>query len=160
MLPSTLHLMWHMHLRTLKLQWEDAFTRNTLFDLWLWSWLQCHMKCCLSTLNLMWPMHRLQILKLLLPKLYEEVPLQDTKRQPVPSIWCDLCVYRVWSCYVQRFRRRYNYKKCDGRTDGRTDSRTDARTDERRTEFGTKKIYPIFLTKTFEASYLWKEDLH
>ena len=33
-------------------------------------------------------------------------------------------------------------------TDGRTDRQTDARTDGRRTDFGTKLINPIFLTKT------------
>ena len=32
------------------------------------------------------------------------------KRCPVPSKSCDLCTCKVWSCYVQRFRRRYNYK--------------------------------------------------
>ena len=31
---------------------------------------------------------------------------------------CDLCICKVWSCYIQRFRKRYNYKKHDGRTDG------------------------------------------
>ena len=106
-----------------------------------------------STLDIMWPMHR-QNLKLLLPKVYEEMHLQEntlfdlwlwpwgqghTKCHPVPSTSCDLCIYKVWSCYVQRFRRRYNYKKLDGRTD--------ARTDGWRTDFGTKLIYPIFLTK-------------
>ena len=35
----------------------------------------------------------------------------------------------------------------DGRTDAQTDGQTDGRTDGRRTDFGTKLIYPIFLTK-------------
>ena len=35
----------------------------------------------------------------------------------------------------------------DGRTDAQTDGQTDGRTDGRRTNFGTKLIYPIFLTK-------------
>ena len=110
-----------------------------------------------STLDIMWSMHR-QNLKLLLPKVYEEMHLQEntlfdlwpwpwgqghTKCHPVPSTSCDLRIYKVWSCYVQQFRRRYNYKKRDGRTDRRTDGRTDGR----RTDFGTKLIYPIFLTK-------------
>ena len=30
---------------------------------------------------------------------------------PVPSSSCDLCSYKVWNCYVLRFRRRYIYKK-------------------------------------------------
>ena len=62
-----------------------------------------------------------------------------TKCHPVPSTSCDLCIYKIWSCYVQLFRRRYNYKK--------RDRRTDIRTDGRQTDFGTKLIYPIFLTK-------------
>ena len=92
-----------------------------------------------STLDIMWPMHR-QNLKLLLPKVYEEMHLQkktlfdlwpwpwgqgDMKCHPVPSSSCDLCIYKVWGCYVLRFRRRYNYKKRDWRTDRRTDGRTD-----------------------------------
>ena len=52
------------------------------------------------------------------------------KCHPVPSTSCDLCTYKVWSCYVQRFRRRYNYKKRDGRTDRRTDGQTHGRTDD------------------------------
>ena len=57
------------------------------------------------------------------------------------STSCDLCICKVWSCYVKRFWRRYNYKKRDGRTDRQTDTR--------RTDFGTKLIYPIFLTIEF-----------
>ena len=119
---------WHhvtMHRQNLKLLlWkvyeEMHLQENTLFDLWPWPWGQGHTKC-----------------------------------HPVPSTSCDLCTYKVSSCYVQRFRRRYNYKKRDGRTDRQTDARTDrrtdgqtdGRTDGRRTDFGTKLIYPIFLTK-------------
>ena len=44
------------------------------------------------------------------------------KCQPRPSTSCVQCVCRVWSCYVQRFRRGYNYKKHDGRTDIQTDN--------------------------------------
>ena len=67
----------------------------------------------------------------------------------VLSTTCDLCICRVWSCYVQWFRRRYNYKKRDVRTDGRTNWR--------RAELATKLIYPIFLTKlhTFNGSELF-----
>ena len=52
------------------------------------------------------------------------------KCHPVPSTSCDLCTYKVSSCYVQRFRRRYNYKKRDGRTDRQTDGQTHGRTDD------------------------------
>ena len=34
-----------------------------------------------------------------------------TKCCPVPSTSCDLLTYKVWSCYVLPFRRRYIYKK-------------------------------------------------
>ena len=34
-----------------------------------------------------------------------------TKCCPVPSTSCDLFSYKVWSCYVEPLRRRYNYKK-------------------------------------------------
>ena len=34
-----------------------------------------------------------------------------TKCCPVPSTLCDLFSYKVWSCYVKRFRRRCIYKK-------------------------------------------------
>ena len=145
MLLSTIHIMWPMHLRTLKLlcpmvQEEMQFQVNTLFDR-----DPGHMKCCLvpstscdlctgkiwscyfqkfmrrciykkihyltsslgsrshevlpSTLDIMWPMHR-QNLKFLLPKVYEEMHLQEntifhTKWHPVPSSSCDLCIYKV-----------------------------------------------------------------
>ena len=187
MLPSSIHIMWPMHLQTLKLLCpmvqKTHLQKNTLFDLdpkvkvtWsvalyplhyvtyaqakfevavsksLWDvftrkyiiWpltltlgSRSH-KTSPSTLDIMWPMHR-RNLKLLLPKVYEEMHLQEktlfelwpwpwgqghTKCHPVPSISCDLCIYKVRGCYVQRFRRRYNYKKRDGRTDRRTDRRT------------------------------------
>ena len=34
-----------------------------------------------------------------------------TKHCPVPSTSCDHCTCKVWSCYVQRLRRRCIYKK-------------------------------------------------
>ena len=55
-----------------------------------------------------------------------------TKCWPVPSTACDLCSYKIWSCYGQQFRRRYNYKKPHSLMDKQTD-------------FGTKFIYPFFL---------------
>ena len=71
-----------------------------------------------STLDIMWPMQR-QNLKLLLPKVYEEMHLQGntllgqghTKSHPVPSKSCDLCTGKIWSCYFQKFMRRCIYKK-------------------------------------------------
>ena len=68
-----------------------------------------------STLDIMWPMQR-QNLKLLLPKVNEEMRLQEntlfdlwpwtwgqghTKHLPVPSTSCDLCTGKIWSCYFQ-----------------------------------------------------------
>ena len=78
-----------------------------------------------STLCIMWPMHR-QNLKLLFPKVYEEMRLQEntlfdlwpwpwgqghTKPHPVPSKSYDLCTGKIWSCYFQKFMRRWIYKK-------------------------------------------------
>ena len=140
-----------------KTLWGDVFSRKyIIWPLTLTLGSRSH-ETSPSTLDIMWPMHR-QNLKLLLLKVYEEMHLQENtlfdlwpwpwgqghmKCHPVPSTSCDLCTYKVWSCYVQRFRRRYNYKKRDGRTDRQTHGRTDGR----RTDFGTKLIYPIFLTK-------------
>ena len=123
---------------TSKTLWGDAFSRKyIIWPLTLTLGSRSH-KTSPSTLDIMWPMHR-QNLKLLLPKVYEEMHLQEntlfdlwpwpwgqghTKCLPVPSTSCDLCTYKVWSCYVQPFRRRYNYKKCDGRTDRQTHGRT------------------------------------
>ena len=117
--------------------WGDAFTRKyIIWPLTMTSGSRSH-KTSPSTLDIMWPMHR-QNLKLLLPKVYEEMHLQEktlfdpwpwgqghTKSHPVPSTSCDLCIYKVWGCYVQLFRRRYNYKKHDGRMARQTDAWTD-----------------------------------
>ena len=78
-----------------------------------------------STLYIMWSI-QLQSLKFLGLTVYEEIHLQvntlfdfwpwpwgqgHTKCCPVPSTSCELCTYRVWSCYVNMFRRRSIYKK-------------------------------------------------
>ena len=123
---------------TSKTLWGDVFSRK--YIIWpstLTLGSRSH-ETSPSTLDIMWPMHR-QNLKLLLRKVYEEMHLQENtlfdlwpwpwgqghmKCHPVPSTSCDLCTYKVSSCYVQRFRRRYNYKKRDGRTDRQTDART------------------------------------
>ena len=78
-----------------------------------------------STLVIMWPIHR-QNLKLLLPKVDEEMHLQENtlfdlwpltwgqghmKRHPVPLTSYDLCTGKFWSCYFQKFMRRCIYKK-------------------------------------------------
>ena len=52
---------------------------------------------------------------------YLTFDLDYTKHRPVPSTLCDLCICKVYSCYIQWFRRRYNYKKPDRRTDTWTD---------------------------------------
>ena len=123
----------------------DAFTRK--FNIWpltLTLGSRSH-KMLPSTLYIMWPI-QLQSLKLLRLTVKEEIQLQEntifdlwpwpwgqghTKCRPVPSTSCDLFIYKVWSCYLQWFRRRYIYKKRDGRTYARTDRRTDGRTDRR-----------------------------
>ena len=112
----------------------DAFTRK--FNIWpltLTLGSRSH-KMLPSTLYIMWPI-QLQSLKLLCLTVKEEIQLQEntifdqgqghTKCRPVPSTSCDLFTYKVWSSYLQWFRRRYIYKKRDGRTYARTDRRTD-----------------------------------
>ena len=151
---------------------EDGFTRK--YIIWPWPWCQGHTNCC-----------------------------------PVAYTSYDLCTCKLWSCYVQWFRRRRIYKKIHyltltprsrshevlpstlyimwpmrmakfevatskslwgdaftrkdiiwpltltlgedtitrNVTVGRTDRQTHGRTEGRRTDFGTKLIYPIFLTK-------------
>ena len=54
----------------------------------------------------------------------------------VSTTLCDLYICKVWSCYIQWFRRRYNYEKNDRQMLWWTDRRW--------TDFGTKLIYPIF----------------
>ena len=155
-LPSTLNIMRPIHRPNLKLLLpnnvlevatstfgEMRFQENTLFDLWPWPWGQGHKNVAQYSWNhvtyaqakfevatskslwgdaftrkyIIWPW----------PWPWDQA---HTKCHPVPSTSCDLCTYKVSSCYVQRFRRRYNYKKRDGRTDRQTDRRTDARTDD------------------------------
>ena len=145
MLASTLHIMWPMHLRSLKLlcpMVKEKMHLQEIHYLTLTLGSSSH-EVLPSTLDIMWPMH-MQNLKLLLPKVYKEMRLQEnklsdpwpwgqghTKCHPVPFTSCDLPIDKVWSCYVQRFRRRYNYTKLDGPTDGR------------RIDFGTKLIYSM-----------------
>ena len=131
MLPSTIHIMWPMHLYTLKLlcpvvQEKIHLQENTFFDLGVFDLdlgSRSH-EVLPSTLNIMWPMHR-QNLKLLLPKHYEEMRFQENtlfdpwpwgqghmKRCPVPLTSCDLCTGKIWSCsfeslYGDAFTRKY-----------------------------------------------------
>ena len=103
----------------------EGFTRK--FNIWsltLALGSRSH-KMLPSTLYIMWPI-QLQSLKLLGLTIKEEIHLQEntlfdlwpwpwgqghTKCCPVPSTSCDLFSYKVWSCYVERFRRRCIYKK-------------------------------------------------
>ena len=92
---------------TSKSLWGDAFTRKYIFWPMTLTLGSRSYEMSPSTLYIMWSMH-LQSLKLLRPMVKEEIQLQET-----------------W----------------------RTDGQTHGRTDGRRTDFGTKLIYPIFLTK-------------
>ena len=69
-----------------------------------------------STLYIMWPMHIATSNSLRGGAFTRKYilwpwPWSHMKRCPVPSTLCDLCTCKVWSCYIQRFRRRYIYKK-------------------------------------------------
>ena len=120
--------------------------------------------------TLMWSF-QLQSLKLLRQSVKEEIHLQEntlfdlwpwpwgqghTKYHTVLSTSCDLLTYKVWSCYLLRFRRRNIYKKRDGRTHIRTHGRTDGR----RTDFDTKLLYPFFLKKKASITMLWLKNTY
>ena len=146
--PSTLYIMWSMHLQSLKLLrptvQEMHLQENTFFDLWPWHRGQDHMKCCpvtptscdLCTCQV-WSCYIQQFRRCIYKKIYYltfdlDLGIKVTwnvAHRPVPSSSCDLCIYKVWSCCIQLFRR-YNYKKRDGWTDRRTGGR--------RTDFGAK----------------------
>ena len=100
----------------------EAFTRK--FNIWPLTLTLGH-EMLPSTLYILWPI-QLPSLKLLHLTLKEEIHLQKntifdlwpwpwgqghTKSCPVPSTSCDLFSYKVWSCYIKRFRRRCIYKK-------------------------------------------------
>ena len=131
MLPSTIHIMWPLHLKlwSCYVQW---FRRRFIYKkilyltfgyLTLTPRSRSH-EVLPSTLNIMWPMHR-QNLKLLLPKHYEEMRFQEntlfdlwpwpwgqghTKCRSVPLTSCDLCTGKIWSCCFEKFMRCI-YKK-------------------------------------------------
>ena len=89
--------------------WEDALTGKCItWPLTLGS--RSH-NISPSTIYIMWPKEQ-QSLKLL-RTLFDLWPWGQghMKCCPVPSSSCDLCSYKVLSCYSQGFRRRYNYKK-------------------------------------------------
>ena len=131
--------MWPMHRQNLKLLLPKVYEEmrlqeNTLFDLWPWPWGQGHKNVT------QYPLHHVTNAQAKLEVALSKSLWGDaftrkhiiwpwpwgqghTKYHPVPSTSCDLCIYKVWSCYVQRFMRRYNYKKRDGRTDRRTTDR-------------------------------------
>ena len=80
-------------------------------------------KMLLSTLGILCLMNQ-QSLMLLHPMVKEKMHLQEntlfdldpkvkvtTKYCLVPSTSCDLCVSKVWYCYIPRLRRRWIYKK-------------------------------------------------
>ena len=128
-----------------KVSEEMHLQENSIFNLWPWPWSQGHPKC------FQYPLHhvtysatKFEVAKsnrlggetftrkyILWPWSWGQ---GHTKWCPVPSTSCDLFTYKVWSCFLKRFRRRYIYKKRDGRTDARTARRTDGR----RTDFDTK----------------------
>ena len=102
-----------------------------------------------STLDLMWPMHR-QNLKLLLRKVYEEMHLQENTLfdiWPWPLTVAQYPLHHVIYAPTKFQVAMSNGLGEDTITRNVTDGRTDRQTHRRRTDFGTKLIYPIFLTK-------------
>ena len=120
-----------------------------------------------STLYILWPMCQ-QNLMLLHPTVKEKMHLQEIHYLTLrTSISCDLCIYKVWSCYVKMFGRRCIYKKINYLTLTRnvaqyslhhvTSTATKIevamsnhvmwQTDGWRIDFCTKLIYPFFFRK-------------
>ena len=97
-------------------------------------------------------MHR-QNLKLLLPKVYEEMNLQENTLFDLDlgvKVTRNVTQYPLH--HVIYASTKFEIATSNGLggdtiTRNVTDRRTDGRTDGRRTDFGTKLIYPIFLTK-------------
>ena len=104
----------------------------------------------------MWPMHR-RNLKLLLGKVYEEMHLQENTlfdldlgvkvTRNVTQYPLHHVIYASTKFEAATSNRLGEDTITRNVTDGRTDGQTHGRTDGRRTDFGTKLIYPIFLTK-------------
>ena len=96
-------------------------------------------------------MHR-QNLKLLLRKVYEEMHLHYLTFDLDLGVKVTRNVTQYPLHHVIYAPTKFEVATSNGLgedtiTRNVTDGRTDARTDGRRTDFGTKLIYPIFLTK-------------
>ena len=105
-------------------------------------------------------MHR-QNFKLLLRKVYEEMHLQEITLFDLDlgvKVTRDIAQYPLHHVIYAPTKFEVAMSNdlgedtitrnvTDGRTDRQTHGRTDRRTDGRRTDFGTKLIYLIFLTK-------------
>ena len=95
-------------------------------------------------------MHR-QNLKSLLRKVYEEMHLQENTLFDLGvKVTRNVAQYPLH--HVIYASTKFEVATSNGLgedtiTRNVTDRRTDGRTDRRRTDFGTKLIYPIFLTK-------------
>ena len=135
--------MWPMHLQSLKLirsYWlGDAFTRKNVIWLLTFSMGSRSHKTLPCTLYIMWPMLLFDLIPYIPvnnfqlhrdgPSLVEPVLSKDQWHQwglnlqpsassqslyhGVTAFPSDLCASKVWSCYIQTFRR-YNYKNSDG----------------------------------------------
>ena len=143
-LPSTLNIMWPMHKQNLKLllpkhHEEMHFQENTIFDLWPWPWHhvtypQAKFEVATSKSlwgdaftrkNIIWPL---------------TLTLGSRSHEMSPST-----LYIMWSMRLQSLKLlRPTVKE---KIQLQEMWQTDRRTDIRRTDFGTKLIYPISLTK-------------
>ena len=162
-LPSTLNIMWPMHRQNLKLllskHYEEMrFQENTLFDLWPWPWGQGHTKrrrvpltsCDLCT-GKIWSCYFEKLMSRCIYKkihyLTFDLDLGVKVTWNVTQYPLHLVIYAPTKFEVATSNGLGEDTITRNVTDGRTDARTDRRTDGRRTDFGTKLIYPIFLTK-------------
>ena len=143
-LPSTLYIMWPMHLQSLK-----RFRRRYIYKKIHYLTLGHDLGVEVSWNIAQYPLHYVTFATAKFEVAMSNSLWGDafsrkyiiwscpwsqghTKHCPVPSTSCYLCTCKVWSCYVQQFWRRCNSKKHD--------IRTHRQTDRRRTDFGTKLI--------------------
>ena len=155
-LPSTLNIMWPMHGQNLKMllpkHYEEMhFQENTLFDLWSWPWGQGHTKCrpvpltsCDLCTGKIWSCY---FEKFMRRCIYKKIHYLTFDTRNVTQYPLHHVIYAPTKFEVPTSNSLGEDTITRNVTDGQTDRQTDGQTDGRRTDFGTKLIYPIFLTK-------------
>ena len=158
-LPSTLIIMWPIRRQNLKLLLpkhyeERRFQENTLFDHWPWPWGQGHTKrrpvpltsCDLCT-GKIWSCYFEKFMRRCIYKKIHYLTFDLDLWVKVTRNVTQYPLHHVIYAPTKFQVATSNGLGEDTITRNVTDGRTDRQTDGRRTDFGTKLIFPIFLTK-------------